>query len=75
MESLRWKFGQRLKHIRKKEGMTQAELAEMSDVCVDFISLVERGINAPSFDTIERLSASLNVTAQDLFNFNSEICE
>jgi hypothetical protein len=36
---------------------------------VDFLSLIERGINAPSFETIDQISARLKVPVTDLFTF------
>jgi transcriptional regulator with XRE-family HTH domain len=38
-------------------------------VSVDFLSLLERGINAPSFETLERLARALKVRVVELFNF------
>jgi len=37
---------------------------------VDFLSLIERGRNAPSFDTIERISKRLKVPVAELFIFD-----
>jgi len=36
---------------------------------VDFLSLIERGINAPSFETVEKISRRLRVPVSDLFTF------
>ena len=49
--------------------MTQEELAAICDIFVDFLSLVERGISAPSFGNIEKLASALGVQARDLFDF------
>jgi transcriptional regulator with XRE-family HTH domain len=56
--TLRKKFGQRLREIRVQRAMTQEHFAETLDISVDFLSLIERGINAPSFETLERISGS-----------------
>jgi Helix-turn-helix len=40
--------------IRHERKLTQEQFAEHVGVSVDFLSLIERGINAPSFETIER---------------------
>lgn len=72
MPSLREKFGQRVKHLRKLAGLTQEELANKADFSVDFLSLVERGINAPSFDNIEKLAEALEVQPQELFYFSDD---
>lgn len=49
--------------------MTQAQLAEACGYSEDFISLVERGINAPSLDGLDRISKALHVRLRDLFDF------
>jgi len=49
--------------------MTQEEFAEMIEVSVDFLSLIERGLNAPSFETLEGISKKLRVPVADLFAF------
>jgi transcriptional regulator with XRE-family HTH domain len=49
--------------------MTQERFAELLDISVDFLSLIERGINAPSFETLERMGKKLNLEVRDLFNF------
>lgn len=69
MATLRKKFGQRLREIRAQRRMTQERFAEILDISVDFLSLMERGINAPSFDTLERISKRLRVPVGDLFSF------
>jgi len=69
MGDLRVRFGNRLRALRNWKGMTQEQLAEAADVSVDFISLVERGISAPSFETLERLSVAFDVPVAELFHF------
>jgi transcriptional regulator with XRE-family HTH domain len=49
--------------------MTQERFAEVLDISVDFLSLIERGRNAPSFETIEKMSKRLRVPVADLFAF------
>lgn len=67
---LRLQFGKRLQKIRKYKGLTQAQLAEAMDLSIEMISNMERGINGPSFDTLEKLMAILNVPAHELFMFD-----
>ncbi len=49
--------------------MTQEQFAEATDISVDFLSLIERGINAPSFETLERIAKKLRLQVADLFTF------
>jgi len=52
--------------------LTQEQLAEVTGISVEFVSNIERGINAPSFDTLEKLAEVLNVSYVDLFDFRDE---
>jgi transcriptional regulator with XRE-family HTH domain len=49
--------------------MTQEEFAEFVGISVDFLSLIERGKNAPSFEVIEKIAAQLRVPVHALFTF------
>jgi transcriptional regulator with XRE-family HTH domain len=70
MKDLKGKFGERLRQIRQEKGLTQEGLAEATRLSVDFVSLVERGINAPSFKSIEKLARALDVEVVQLFVFD-----
>jgi transcriptional regulator with XRE-family HTH domain len=52
--------------------MTQEEFAELLNISVDFLSLVERGLNAPSFESIEVFSITLGIPVRDFFDFAPE---
>jgi transcriptional regulator with XRE-family HTH domain len=69
MSELRSKFGRRLRQLRRERDMTQEELAEMVGISTDFLSNVERGINAPSFENLEKIAKALRVPVSDLFSF------
>jgi transcriptional regulator with XRE-family HTH domain len=69
MASLRKDFGSRLLAIRHERKLTQEQFAEHVGISVDFLSLIERGINAPSFETIEQMAKSLRVPVKVLFEF------
>ena len=71
MATLRNKFGQRLREIRLSRRMSQEKFSETIGVSVDFLSLIERGRNAPSFETLDKMARRLKVSVADLFNFDS----
>jgi transcriptional regulator with XRE-family HTH domain len=71
--TLRKQFGLRLREIRAERGMTQERFAEALSISVDFLSLMERGINAPSFETIERMAKKLRVSVGFLFTFDRSL--
>lgn len=54
-------FGSNLRHHRKAKHLTQDQLAEKAEVSSEMISKIERGIAAPSFATVEKLSEVLEV--------------
>lgn len=62
----------RLKGIRLQRGLTQEEFSELIEISVDFLSLIERGINAPSFETLEQLSDRLRMPVAKLFTFDDD---
>jgi transcriptional regulator with XRE-family HTH domain len=69
--SLREKFGQRIKLIRLARRLSQEQFAELLGISVDFLSLIERGINAPSFENLDVFSAQLNMPLSVLFDFDA----
>jgi len=67
--SLRRQFGIRLKAIRLERKLTQEQFAELVGISVDFLSLIERGLNAPSFEVLERMAKKLDLQVWELFDF------
>jgi len=53
--------------------MSQEEFAELIGISVDFLSLIERGINAPSFENIDAFSAQLQIPISELFSFDDRV--
>ena len=60
-------FGQRVRTIRKKNGLSQEELADRSKLHRNYISDVERGRRNLSLDALLKLSAGLGIQLRDLF--------
>jgi len=50
---------------------SQEEFAEMVGMSVDFLSLIERGRNAPSFKKLQLMMKGLGVSAAYLFTFEN----
>ena len=64
MESGRMDYmamGRRVRERRQEMKVTQAWLAECSDVSVSFIGHIERGEKKPSIETVVRLAEVLNL--------------
>jgi transcriptional regulator with XRE-family HTH domain len=60
-------LGRQVAHFRLKAGLTQEELAEKTDYSVDFIGLVERGVNAPTVARLEDIARTVGVEVWQLF--------
>ena len=69
---LQKKLGQRIASLRKAQKLTQEQLAEALDCSVEFISLVERGVNAPSVAGLEKFAKVLKVEVKELFTFEDK---
>ncbi len=69
---LQKKLGQRIADLRRSKELTQEQLAEAVDCSVEFISLVERGVNAPSVAGLEKFAKALKIEVRDLFTFEEK---
>ena len=58
-------FNERLRTIRKENGLTQAELAEKAGIAVNSVRLYESGKVIPKLDTIARIARAMGLTASD----------
>lgn len=72
MESFKKTFGEKIKQLRAEKGITQEKLASKAGVSVDFLSLIERGKNAPSFKNIEKIAKAFGVEIKELFSFKKK---
>lgn len=59
-------FGNRLKTLRLRENMSQAQLAQKLDLTKSVISAYETGIRLPSYDVLIHISKIFNVTTDYL---------
>ncbi len=66
---LQKQLGQRIAELRRHRRLTQVQLAKLLGCSVEFISLVERGVNAPSVARLDDFARVLKVEVVDLFKF------
>ena len=66
---LQKKLGRRIAELRNGRKLTQTQLAKRIGCSPEFISLVERGVNAPSVAGLEKFTKALKVEVLDLFTF------
>jgi transcriptional regulator with XRE-family HTH domain len=60
-------LGKRIAHFRREAGLTQEQLAEKTDYSVDFIGLVERGVNAPTVARLKDIADAIGIEIWQLF--------
>lgn len=63
------KLGLNIAYYRKKNGLTQMQLAEKINISRTHMSRIETAECAPSVDVILKIAKILNVNPMDLFNF------
>ena len=57
-------IGQRIKHIRKENNLTQEKLAEMLSISTEHLSRIETGSYRPSLSLIEKISDIFKIEEQ-----------
>ena len=61
-------LGENIQTIRKYRGMKQQELADKIGINMQSLSKIERGVNYPTFDTLEKIMDVLGVTPNELLS-------
>ncbi len=61
------KFGKRLKFIRRDNGLTQLELAEILDMSPNFIGMIERGERNTTVENVFKIARALGIKPSNLF--------
>ena len=62
-------LGQRIKDLRKRNKLTQAQLAEKIGMETTNLCKLENGGQIPKEENIEKLAKALQVNIRDLFDF------
>lgn len=60
-------FGERIKAVRKKQGLSQEELAAKADLHRTYIGMIERGEKNITLLNILKIARALNVFPGNLF--------
>ncbi|MGH2973936.1 MAG: helix-turn-helix domain-containing protein [Solirubrobacterales bacterium] len=66
-QAVRDKFSENLRRVRTKRGLSQEDLARLTEMHRTEISTLERGRREPRLGTLIRLSAVLEVPLSELF--------
>ncbi|MBM7572389.1 transcriptional regulator with XRE-family HTH domain [Aquibacillus albus] len=57
--------------LRKKQGLSQEELAHLSNTHPTYIGQLERGEKNVTVDTLDKVTKALNVSLEELFRFST----
>jgi transcriptional regulator with XRE-family HTH domain len=66
-------FGEHLRNLRKKKGLTMMELAYEADIEYSQIAKIERGVSNTTISTVHLLAKALEIKPIELFRFNFPI--
>jgi len=67
-ENIQKKFGSRLRQIRQNMGLSQEELAHLSNLDRSYVVGVERGERNISLVNIHKIADALNISPKEFFN-------
>jgi transcriptional regulator with XRE-family HTH domain len=59
-------FGDRLRSLRHRAGLTQQALAERADLDKQVVSLIENAHQSPRLDTVKRIAHALGISVAEL---------
>lgn len=65
-------IGSKIKELRMRNGLTQEELADRSELSKGFISQLENDLTSPSISTLEDILQCLGTTLSDFFSKEEE---
>ena len=68
MASIFVKVGEKIKKLRKKNGLSQEQLATIAKLDLTSISEIESGLRNPSLKTLHKISLALKVDIKDLID-------
>ncbi len=65
-------LGQNIKALRKKEGLTQEQLAKKIGISTITIRQYENGLRTPKYSTVESIAKALDCSVSELINSKQE---
>ena len=66
-------FGEYVKEQRERKKLTQEQLAEQTELSTVTISAIERGVKAPSFESMSSIICVLNLDPRRIFPYKPMI--
>ena len=71
MEDIREILAANIKENRRKKGLTQERLAELADMSLNYLAILELARKFPSGEMLERLAKVLEIEPHEFFLVNS----
>ena len=65
-------IGSRIKHLRKRKGLTLEELASRSELSKGFLSQLERNLTSPSIATLDDILEALGSSLSEFFREDTD---
>lgn len=69
MENIKKLLGKKISEIRKDRGFSQMQFAEMLDISVNALSIIETGNGFLTAETLEKILLNLDLEPDELFSF------
>lgn len=66
-------LGKRIKKMREREGLTQLELADRTDLARSYIGQIESGLKNASLETIVTIANCLKVSIEELLKDSIDV--
>ena len=66
-------FGDNMKRIREKKGITKANLATVLNISPSAISFYEKGEREPNLENLKKIAACLNVPIDELLEYKFDV--
>jgi transcriptional regulator with XRE-family HTH domain len=72
MNTIRKKFGKKVRQLRRAMGLSQEELAFRAGVHRNYLGGIERGERNPALDNIAAIARALGVDPSELLRFERD---
>lgn len=62
------KIGDKIRDLRKEQGLSQVELASRAGIASAFLGQLERNLKSPTVKTLLKIAGALNISVGELFS-------
>jgi transcriptional regulator with XRE-family HTH domain len=66
MENISKKFGEKVREVRLKQGLSQGDVARRLNLHRSYVSGIERGVRNPSLKVVQKIAKALEVEVNNL---------